>query len=88
MKDNSINLTEDSNKIKVGIIDDGVINEHEDLRKPIENIINQNIDIHDHGTHVMGTIAAIHDNSTGIAGVINISRKHLYSYDCFLYRDA
>jgi len=88
MKDNSINLTEASNKIKVGIIDDGVINEHEDLRIPIENIINENIDIHDHGTHVMGTIAAIHDNSTGIAGVINISRKHLYSYDCFLYRDA
>ena len=69
--------------IKVGVLDNGFDNAHEDLSVPAANISNRNAADHEHGTHVMGTIAAIHDNSKGLAGVINTNRNNIYGYDCF-----
>lgn len=82
--------THERENVKVGIIDDGVWGEHEDLQIPAGNIQNDpraktNTDLFtaDHGTHVMGTIGAIQDNQLGVSGVINISRQNLLSYNSF-----
>lgn len=76
--------------IKIGIIDDGVKGNHEDLQLRNRNIKNDKaaklgvVDSEaNHGTHVMGTIGAIHDNQKGISGVVNTDRKNLLSYNSF-----
>lgn len=82
--------THERENVKVGIIDDGVWGEHEDLQIPAGNIENDpnaklktELSTNDHGTHVMGTIGAIQDNQLGVSGVINISRQNLLSYNSF-----
>jgi subtilisin family serine protease len=74
--------------IKVGDVDDGFRNNHEDLQIPDSNVMNRGAapnanDDSSHGTHTLGTIAAIHNNSKGLSGVMDISRDSVYAYNCF-----
>jgi len=73
---------------KVGVVDNGFRNTHEDLQIPAENIYNRNKADKDHGTHVMGTIGAVHGNGKGVAGVMEASRGSLYGYDAFAAADG
>jgi thermitase len=66
--------------VKVGIVDTGIDNAHEDLAgkredcgraSPLFGTVNSGscADDNDHGTHVAGTIAAKANNGVGVAGV-------------------
>jgi len=60
--------------IKVGIVDTGIYDEHEDLGNAVADeydFSNDDAEAEDncgHGTHVAGTVAANTDNSVGVAG--------------------
>lgn len=65
----------DINPVRVGLIDTGFDNNHEDLE--FEELF-YNISPDDHGTHVAGTMAAISDNNEGICGVYPYGKGNLY----------
>lgn len=76
-------IKEEINPVKVGLIDNGFDETHEDLTfKQVfyENGANS-VDVADeaHGTHVAGTMAARGDNKNGICGVYPYSNGRLYA---------
>ena len=67
-----------SRKVKVAVVDTGIISDHPDLAEnigPGYDVIDEDYDPSDpstdfsHGTQVAGIIGAVTDNSTGIAGI-------------------
>lgn len=60
--------TEKVNPIKLGLIDSGFDNNHEDLKDSFAEVF-YNTSPNDHGTHVAGIMAANSDNNEGICGV-------------------
>ncbi len=62
------------NNIKIGIVDSGFDNEHEDLNI---SVINENV-AENHGTLVAGIIGAIDNNTKGVTGIV--WNKELYTY--------
>ena len=82
------------NNISVGIVDSGIINNHQDLLIPIRNLGSYLVVPYPprgHGTHIMSTIGSIHNNFDNflddwgrqLTGVINICRYNLFSFDTF-----
>ena len=68
------NYTHSTSSIKIGILDTGIDQDHEDLSSKI--VENQNCtdsptvdDLYGHGTHVAGIAGAITNNGIGVAGV-------------------
>ncbi|MGI0015788.1 MAG: S8 family serine peptidase, partial [Nitrososphaera sp.] len=63
-------ITHGSSTIKIGIVDDGVKQTHEDLQSKIDGGDGVNGDIdHIHGTLVAGVAAAVTNNSKGVASL-------------------
>lgn len=76
------------NDIEIGIVDNGVDTEHEDLNINFISNKYKNINTkdyskggHSHGTHVAGIISAKHNNEKGINGVVSQEHLKLYSID-------
>lgn len=71
-------LTQNLDTIKVGIVDNGFDNGHQDLKKKLKYVspINNKAD---HGTHVAGIIGAKDNNKKGITGIV--WNSELYTYD-------
>ena len=66
--------------IKIGILDNGFRNGHDDLRIANDNVVNSSTipnvnDSSSHGTHVLGIFAAIHNNTVGVCGAIDVPRR-------------
>jgi len=70
--------------IGIGIVDDGVNRQHQDLLLLEENVRTRRGKLN-HGSHVIGTIGSIHggDNDLGVTGIVNARRQDLFSYDAF-----
>ena len=64
--------------IRVGLIDCGFDESHEDLEFAEVHYNKTAID-REHGTHVAGTMAAISDNKIGICGVYPYGKNNLYA---------
>ncbi len=82
-------LPDKIDNIKIGVLDDGFMIGHEDLKELDVKLRYENVNEETekaflnqiHGTHVMGTIAAIHNNRTGITGVVDLEPGMMYGAD-------
>jgi|AntRauTorckE6833_2_1112554.scaffolds.fasta_scaffold00709_8 serine protease len=75
-------IVDNNKKIKVAVIDTGIIPDHEDLSVNINlnagkdfvdddsNPVDESYD-YSHGTHISGIIGAVSNNYTGIAGILS-----------------
>lgn len=70
--------TADFSTINIGVVDNGVDLEHEDLCNVVNNISDNN-NAEGHGTHVAGIIGAEGNNGCGIAGIAQNCK--IYSFD-------
>ena len=55
--------------VDIGVVDNGFLVSHEDLRNSITRVSGSTANERDHGTHVAGIMGAAQDNGTGISGV-------------------
>lgn len=80
------------NQIKVGIVDAGVQNDHEDLNGkiffPNAQSASENDPTDDHGTHVAGIMGAIPNNNLGVTGILWDTIMYSYNWDTIDGTDA
>lgn len=78
--------------IKVGIVDAGVNNVHEDLTGkvyfPDAQLATDNDQMDNHGTHVAGIIGAIPNNGIGVTGIVWNTTMYAYNWQTILGDDA
>ncbi|MBR1507630.1 MAG: S8 family serine peptidase [Eubacterium sp.] len=70
-------------KIRIGILDTGVKEDHEDLEGKVYRT-SLKYTAADHGTRIAGIIGATHNNNIGISGIVNNSE--IYSYDIKIWK--
>ena len=70
--------------INVGVVDNGFMDNHEDLSGRL-GIVSKRDDAADHGTHVAGIIGATSNNDRGISGVLynlgTTNNGNIFAYD-------
>ncbi len=80
------------NNIKVGIVDAGIQNDHEDLSGkvffPNAQSAADNNPYDDHGTHVAGIMGAIPNNNLGVTGILWNTIMYAYNWDTIDGTDA
>ncbi len=78
--------------IKVGIVDAGVQDDHEDLTGkvsfPNSQAAAENDPTDNHGTHVAGIIGAIPNNGKGVTGILWDTTMYAYNWDTLVGTDA
>ncbi len=80
------------NNIKVGIVDAGVQDDHEDLIGKVyfsdSQVAADNDPTDNHGTHVAGIMGAIPNNGKGVTGILWDTTMYAYNWDILVGTDA
>lgn len=80
------------NNIKVGIVDAGTQDDHEDLIGkvyfPDSKTAGENEPTNNHGTHVAGIMGAIPNNGKGVTGILWDTTMYVYNWDTLIGTDA